>query len=279
MCIRDSDRPSGSFDPLYDVGQLELFHGDREVPRRTYAVGQHHSPCLLYTSGSRLVLQTRRVGRRGTEYYTAVGNQLFDLFQQLGPHRFELGQYQNPVLRAVRQCQQSIHDLHIALDHFGIDKVVLITCRNHGVEHPGHFRRIFADEIEMCIRDRPYRNNRSENDRGGNRSYHKDSRDGEHSFRKDAYRKDNAPRRDSRDSRDGERPFRKDDRRGSYSDRRSGYGDRREGGQRAYGNHKGFKKYDSTNYPRFEAPKQSGAVRLNRFIANSDVYKRQCNRR
>lgn len=123
--------------------------------------------------------------------------------------------------------------------------------------------------------ERPYRNNRSENDRGGNRSYHKDSRDGEHSFRKDAYRKDNAPRRDSRDSRDGERPFRKDDRRGSYSDRRSGYGDRREGGQRAYGNHKGFKKYDSTNYPRFEAPKQSGAVRLNRFIANSGICSRR----
>jgi len=74
-------------------------------------------------------------------------------------------------------------------------------------DHPGRdddrrsgkpFRKNDKPYSSYGDEERPYRNNRSENDRGGNRSYHKDSRDGEHSFRKDAYRKDNPAQRQPR---------------------------------------------------------------------------------
>ena len=65
-----------------------------------------------------------------------------------------------------------------------------------------------------------------------------------------------------------------ENRRGRYGERRNNYGDRREGGR--YGDRKkNYPNYDATNYPRFDAPKQTGAIRLNRFIANSGICSRR----
>lgn len=65
-----------------------------------------------------------------------------------------------------------------------------------------------------------------------------------------------------------------ENRRGRYGERRNNYGDRREGGR--YGDRKkSYPNYDATNYPRFDAPKQTGAIRLNRFIANSGICSRR----
>lgn len=65
-----------------------------------------------------------------------------------------------------------------------------------------------------------------------------------------------------------------ENRRGRYGERRNNYGDRREGGR--YGDRKkSYPNYDTTNYPRFDAPKQTGAIRLNRFIANSGICSRR----
>lgn len=65
-----------------------------------------------------------------------------------------------------------------------------------------------------------------------------------------------------------------ENRQGRYGDRRNNNGNRREGGR--YGDRrKGYQNYDATNYPRFDAPKQTGAIRLNRFIANSGICSRR----
>lgn len=65
-----------------------------------------------------------------------------------------------------------------------------------------------------------------------------------------------------------------ENRRGRYGERRNNYGDRRESGR--YGDRKkSYPNYDATNYPRFDAPKQTGAIRLNRFIANSGICSRR----
>ena len=124
--------------------------------------------------------------------------------------------------------------------------------------------------------DRPYGKPKY----GANRDdrYNRENR-GDRFDKDDRYRKDDRPsgpykpqRRDESQPY-GERPrFQKD------GDRKGGFGkkwDRSDSSRGARTHDSRFKKDRKEDYPRYDAPKPQGAIRLNRFIANSGICSRR----
>ena len=148
--------------------------------------------------------------------------------------------------------------------------------------------------------DRYRKNDRFEREdrpqRDGNR-YNKDDRFNRND-RPDRFDKDERYRKNDRPERE-DRPWRKDDRpSGSYKpqrrdesqpygerprfqkdgDRKGGFGkkwDRSDSSRGARTHDSRFKKDRKEDYPRYDAPKPQGAIRLNRFIANSGICSRR----
>ena len=143
--------------------------------------------------------------------------------------------------------------------------------------------------------DRPEREDRQQRD--GNR-YNKDDRFNRND-RPDRFDKDDRYRKNDRPERE-DRPWRKDDRPSSPykpqrrdesqpygerprfqkdGDRKGGFGkkwDRSDSSRGAARTHDSrFKKDRKEDYPRYDAPKPQGAIRLNRFIANSGICSRR----
>ena len=91
------------------------------------------------------------------------------------------------------------------------------------------------------------------------------------------YNKDDQPQRRDESQPYGERPrFQKDGRPGN--DRKGGFGkkwDRSDSSRGARTHDSRFKKDRKEDYPRYDAPKPQGAIRLNRFIANSGICSRR----
>ena len=137
--------------------------------------------------------------------------------------------------------------------------------------------------------DRPYGKPKY----GANRDdrYNRENR-GDRFDKDDRYRKNDRPERE-------DRPWRKDDRpSGPYKpqrrdesqpygerprfqkdgDRKGGFGkkwDRSDSSRGARTHDSRFKKDRKEDYPRYDAPKPQGAIRLNRFIANSGICSRR----
>ena len=148
--------------------------------------------------------------------------------------------------------------------------------------------------------DRYRKNDRFEREdrpqRDGNR-YNKDDRFNRND-RPDRFDKDDRYRKNDRPERE-DRPWRKDDRpSGPYKpqrrdesqpygerprfqkdgDRKGGFGkkwDRSDSSRGARTHDSRFKKDRKEDYPRYDAPKPQGAIRLNRFIANSGICSRR----
>ena len=121
------------------------------------------------------------------------------------------------------------------------------------------------------------------------RDYDRDSNATRDSYRRGGSRREDSRREGTPDHFSQEGGFRRQgDRNGTRSGgfRREGGRDsyRREGAPRKEGNRdnrpknnrkRGFPTYDKDNYPRFEPAQPTGAIRLNRFIANSGICSRR----
>ena len=141
--------------------------------------------------------------------------------------------------------------------------------------------------------DRPYGKPKY----GANRDdrYNRENR-GDRFDKDDRYRKNDRPEREDRPWRKDDRPsgpykpqrrdesqpygerprFQKDGRPGN--DRKGGFGkkwDRSDSSRGARTHDSRFKKDRKEDYPRYDAPKPQGAIRLNRFIANSGICSRR----
>lgn len=134
-------------------------------------------------------------------------------------------------------------------------------------------------------------NDRTRNDRTYNRweSSSDERRERPRRDDRDTYRRGGSSRRDGEyDSSSREQGTRRPGGRDGYrqggprrDDNHSGYrreGSRQDGGRNGYAKNnrkRGFPTYDKDNYPRFEPAQPSGAIRLNRFIANSGICSRR----